>query len=31
MAAALLAYLFSDRLEEAEADQDRCDELRNRV
>ena len=24
-----LAYLFSDRLEEAQADQDRCDELRN--
>ena len=25
-----LAYLFSDRLEEAQADQDKCDELRNR-
>ncbi|MYC29091.1 MAG: tetratricopeptide repeat protein [Chloroflexi bacterium] len=25
-----LAYLFSDRLEEAEADQDLCDEIRNR-
>ena len=24
-----LAYLFSDRLKEAQADQDRCDELRN--
>ena len=25
-----LAYLFSDRLEEAQADQDKCDEIRNR-
>ena len=25
-----LAYLFSDRLEEAQADQDLCDEIRNR-